>query len=392
MLAAIGPTFITAALMFGPGSITLASTAGSRFGYQLLWVPIVATVLMIVFCDLAVRIGLGSGLGTHEVFRKRFGPVLAVVAALTAFLVCSSFQAGNSMGTGIAASIALPGDTRWYAVAFTLLGVAMVWARKFYPLLESTMTWVVVVMLAIFVVTMIVSKPSVGAIAAGLIPSLPAGSQAVVVAMVATTFSVVGAMFQIQLAKQKGWTRENYAMARSGVVAGILILGLLSLLVMVTAASVLRPAGVTVTSPADLAGVLRPIAGDWAAWLFAIGLWGAAFTSMIGNGTIGGSMLSAAFGWGQSMDTTRVKAAITFVLLLGGLVAVMFGKVPLELITTAQAATIFGVPIIGVMMLVLARSRLLGNLRTSWPQFAVCCLGVAFLVYLAFTYAKGLLA
>ena len=44
------------------------------------------------------------------------------------------------------------------------------------------------------------------------------------------------------------------------------------------------------------------------------------------------------------------------------------------------------------MMLVLARSRLLGNLRTSWPQFAVCCLGVAFLVYLAFTYAKGLLA
>ncbi|WP_109473883.1 Nramp family divalent metal transporter [Ornithinimicrobium cavernae] len=392
VLGALGPTVITAALMFGPGSITLASTAGALYGYQLLWVPVVATILMIVFCDLAVRIGLGAAMGADEVLRHRFGAPLAVLAALSAALVCSSFQAGNSIGTGIAAGIAVPGDIRIYAGIFTALGIGMVWLPRFYTALERLMTWIVGVMLVVFIITMVAATPDLGGILGGLVPSVPSAGVAIVVGITATTFSVVGALFQIQLVREKGWTAEDYPTARLGVVAGITILGLLSVIVMITAAAVLHPVGHVVQSPADLAEMMRPVAGTWAAVLFAVGLWGAAFSSLVGNATIGGGMLSAVFGWGQEVNATRVKSCITVVMAVGGVVAMIFGSVPLELITTAQAVTIFGVPLIGVLLVILGRSSVIRQFRVGTTQWVLSIIGVVFLLYLASTYVQKLLA
>src|SRR5690625_6166961 len=52
----LGPGFITAALVFGPGSLTLASTLGADYGYTFLWVIVVATVFMMVFTNMSIRI------------------------------------------------------------------------------------------------------------------------------------------------------------------------------------------------------------------------------------------------------------------------------------------------------------------------------------------------
>lgn len=121
-------------------------------------------------------------------------------------------------------------------------------------------------------------------------------------------------------------------------------------------------------------------------------LWGAAFTSLVGNGTIGGSMLSAVFGWGQELGSRRVKACISVVMVLGGIVAAVFGRVPLELITTAQATTVLGVPLIGALLLLLAMDgKRLGSLKLDPVRLVVCGFGLAFLIVLATSYAGALL-
>ena len=388
----LGPAFVTAALVFGPGSITLASSMGATFAYDLIWAPVLATVLMLCFVDLSVRIGLTTDVGPVATVSRRLGRVVGVLVGIGAFLVAASFQAGNSVGTGAAGTVLLGGSTAVYAAVFTVLAVGFLWLPSFYRHLERTMIAIILLMLAIFVLTAVVARPDLGEMLAGLVPSFPDGSAALVVGVVATTFSVVGAFYQIQLVREKGWGPGDYATARRDAVVGTVILGLLSVVMMVAAAAVLNPAGANVTSPADMAGVLEPTVGRWASILFALGLWAAAFSSLVGNSTIGGSMLAGALGIERGgLASTRVKVCITVVMVLGGVVAVVFGGIPVQLIMTAQAVTILVVPLIGVALVVLARHRDRGALAIGTPQLVLAAVGVLFLLLLAINYVRNLL-
>lgn len=389
----LGPAFVTAALVFGPGSIATASSLGAGFAYDLVWVPILATILMLCFVNLSVRIGLTSDSGAIGVVRAKLGRVVAVIVGIGAFLVTASFQAGNSAGTGAASNVLLGGNPALFATLFTLAAIGFLWLPRFYRNLERVMVAIVLVMLVIFILTAVVAQPDLGRLAAGLVPSLPTGSSALVVGAAATTFSVVGAFYQIQLVQEKGWGAGDFRTARRDAALGSIILGALSLVIMVAAAAVLNPAGMSVQTPADMAIILEPTMGRWAAVLFALGLWAAAFSSLIGNSTIGGTMLAGAFGIEKGgLASARVKVCITAVMVLGGVVAVIFSGVPVELIITAQAVTIFVVPLIGAVLVILARSRDRGALRIGVGQLVLAVFGVGFLVLLAISYIEGLLS
>lgn len=389
LFASIGPAFITAALVFGPGSIATASSMGASFAYELLWVPVIATILMLCFVNIGVRIGLTTDKSMLGTIAHRLTGIVAVVVGIGSFLVVTSFQAGNSAGTGAAGQLMFGGDPRLYAVIFTAIGLLFVWVPRFYPALEKVMVVIIVVLLVAMITTAVVAQPDPGAIMAGLVPSIPDGSIALVVGLAATTFSVVGALYQIQLVREKGWTASDFKAARRDAVIGTIILGLLSAVIMVAAAATLNPAGIEATSPAALAQILEPI-GSWAVVLFAIGLWCAAFSSLLGNSTIGGTMLAGVFKIdGGGLSSAPVKACISVVIVLGGVVAAVFGGIPIQLIITAQAVTILAVPLIGVVMVILARHRDRGELRIGTAQLILAIAGIAFLLFLAFNYLKN---
>jgi Mn2+/Fe2+ NRAMP family transporter len=141
-----------------------------------------------------------------------------------------------------------------------------------------------------------------------------------------------------------------------------------------------------------MAAILEPTIGGWASGLFAVGLWAAAFSSLIGNSTIGGHMIAGALDMESGgLSSVRVKACITVVMVIGGVVAVAFGGIPVQLIVTAQAVTIFVVPLVGIVLVALARHPDRGRLRLGVAQTVLACAGVAFLLVLALTYLGNLL-
>ncbi len=388
--SSIGPAFITAALVFGPGSIATASAMGASFGYELIWVPVIATILMLCFVNIGVRIGLTTDKSILGTVAHRLTGIVAIIVGLGSFLVVTSFQAGNSAGTGAAGQLLFGGDPRFFAVLFTVIGLIFVWIPKFYPALEKLMVVVIIVLLVAMITTAVVSKPDLGAVVGGLVPSIPDGSIPLIVGLAATTFSIVGALYQIQLVREKGWTSGDFKLARRDAVLGTLILGALSTVIMIAAAATLNPAGIEANSPAALAQILEPI-GSWAVWLFAIGLWAAAFSSLLGNSTIGGSMLAGVFKIdGGGLASAPVKACISLVIVLGGVIATVFGGIPIQLIITAQAVTIIVVPLIGAVMVFLGRHRDRGALRIKTPQLVLALFGLAFLLFLAGSYVVKL--
>lgn len=99
-LKKIGPALVIAAVVLGPGSITLSTIAGSMYGYRLLWVLLVGTVFMISYTLMSARIGLVTRQFLFSVARRKYGNVVSVIGGVTGFLAIVAFQAGNNAAVG----------------------------------------------------------------------------------------------------------------------------------------------------------------------------------------------------------------------------------------------------------------------------------------------------
>ncbi len=350
----IGPGIITAALVFGPGSLTVNTKLGATYGYNLIWVLIITTILMISYTRLSARIGITQERSLMEEIRIRYGKVWTVILGLGIFCITAAFQAGNAIGAGIAFAELFEMSSVPWILFFSTIAIFLLFFKSFYAILEKIMIVLVLVMLLAFFLTLLLTRPNLSDILNGLLPSLPDGSELLVIALVASSFSIVGAFYQAYLVQEKGWQPGDLIRAQSESRNGIIILGLLSGMVMMCAASVLYGQQINVSSASDLGLALEPLLGRQTTVVFMIGFFAASFSSLIGNATIGGTILSDALGLGKKLQSKSVRAMIILVIIMGSTVAILFGRLPLELIVFAQAITIIIAPAAAIFLLLLA--------------------------------------
>lgn len=387
----LGPALITSALVVGPGSLTLASKIGAIYGYQLIWILIVTVIFMMIYTEISMRIGLASNLTFIQLINQKWGKFGGILIGVGAFLVTTSFQAGNSIGVGVAFSVITGLNTQLLIVLLTILGIILLFSKNFYNLLENVMIGLIALMLLSFIITTVLVKPSVASIASGFIPTIPEGSLGLIIALTATSFSIVGAAYQSYLVKEKGWSIKDVNEGAKESYFGIFLLGLITLLVMIVGAAVLKPAGIMVDSVNEMGLTLEPLFGSWATIVFMFGLFGAAFSSLIGNATIGGAMLSDGVGFGNSLKDIRVKLMIIAVMLFGSIVALIFGGAPVNMIVFAQAITIVVVPFIAIALLVVANDKeIMGELKNTTTKNVIAIIGLIVLILLAFNNVKNI--
>ena len=165
---------------------------------------------------------------------------------------------------------------------------------------------------------------------------------------------------------------------------GIILLGVMSAVVIICAGSVLHPKGIKVSSAGEMSGALEPLFGSYAANLFLAGLFGASFSSLVGNATVGGSLLGDSLGIGSKLNDVSVKGLIALVMVAGATIALAFGKLPLELIIFAQSVTIFLVPLIGFALYAIANDeKIMGKRVNNRFQKISGALGLILLSVLA---------
>ena len=379
-LSLLGPAFITSALVLGPGSLTLSSKIGAIYGMQLIWVLAVVVFFMMIYTEMSTRIGLATKESFIQVMKSKWGKPASLLIGLGAFLVTASFQAGNALGSGLAISTITGFSSTFWIAAITLLGMALLFAKNFYKILEKLMLGLVLVMLVSFVITLILTKPSITEIFSGFVPIIPDGSLPLIIALTATSFSIVGAAYQSYLVQEKGWTLQQNSSSIKETYWGIFILGFISMMIMICAAAILKPQSIVVNSVSEMGLALEPLYGNWATILFMVGLFGASFSSQMGNATIGGSMLADGLGLGSKLSSKAVKGLILLVMAFGSLIGIIFGAAPINMIIFAQAITIVIVPFIAIALLVVANDeKIMGSLKnTLWKNI----FGIAGLIVL----------
>jgi len=366
-LVSLGPGIVTAAIVFGPSKITITSKMGAMYGYSLLWVVVLAVFFMIVFTSISSRIGLASEVSLLGTIRNQYGKWVASLMGIGVFLVAASFQAGNSIGVGISVGEATGTPPARWIILFNLIAIGLLFFRNFYRTLERLVITIVTLMLFSFLTTMFLAKPDISGIVHGFIPSIPVGSGGLLIAFFASCFSIVGAFYQSYLIQARKRISPNLKLDPGKGLAGMIILGIMSSVLMICGAAVLNKQGLPVNKASDMARALEPLFGHSASQLFLIGLFGSSFSSLVGNATIGGSLIADGFGHGSQLDSRIVKALIAFVMIIGAVVAIGYEKPPLELIIFAQSVTIFLVPFIGAAMYMLSNKRSLMGEYVNTP-------------------------
>ena len=351
----LGPGLLVAAAFIGPGTIVTASRAGASYGATLLWAVVFSAVATAVLQEMAARVGLVTRKGLSEAIRESFSkPSLRFLSlglvALAITFGNAAYETGNLLGASLGLEILSGLSPKLWAfviavVAFTLL------ASGTYRLIQRVLVGLVVFMSFVFLVTAILSKPSLGELARGLVPSVPPGSLLTILALIGTTVVPYNLFLHASTVQEK-WpqtrpTGEALTESRFDTALSVGLGGLVTIAVLVNA------------TPLSEVSSLDP----WGRRLFGLGLFAAGLTSAITAPLAAAYATSGAFGWERDLSSLRFRAVWSFVIVTG-FVLTLAGGSPTEAIVLAQAANGLLLPLIAVFLLFVVNDpKLMGAFR-----------------------------
>jgi len=389
-----GPSLILVAGVLGPGSLAVSSKAGATMGYSVLWVVVIAFIMMALFARLGRIIGTLSDDTIMEIARKKYGgKTTGIILGIAGFVVTMGFQTGNNVGIGLAMSAIFGGSMGLWAVVFTSVVLILIWWKSnVYNIVEKVMTGLVLLMIISFFANLFAIDIDVKELAKGFIPSKPA-IFVLVIAMSATTFSVISAIIQIYLVKDKKWTRETLKENLKGSTIGVVILAAISGVIIITSAAVLKPRGIVPTSAVEMGLQLEPLLGATSKWLFLFGLFSASFSSFVVNAFSGGLLLADGFKLGKSYNNKYVKIFASALMILSTIIVLFINENPIELLVIAQASTAVIVPIFALLIIVLANNKkLMGEYRISKVENAIGIAAIFWVFYLSYSQIMSFIA
>lgn len=386
LLTAIGPGFIIASVVLGPGSITVSSRIGATYGYSLLWVLIAAGLAMGMFTFMASRFGVTHDKSILQSVAENYGRWFAVLIGVSSFIMATSFQFGNNLGVATAMQSLTGISESVWPLFFTGFAVILVFfAKGLYKILEKLMMILVMTMICAFLLNLIFTKPNLINAAKGFVPSIPANGMEELAALVATTFVLHVAIYQSYLVQNKGWTIKNLQQGFRDTVTSIIMLGGITMMIIMTSAAALKPRGIMIADAADMAMQLEALFGPFAKVIFSVGLWAAAFSSLTVNAVVGGGLMSDGLGLGRSMEDKAAKFFTILSMLIGMVIAVFFKGNIVHALVLAQASTLFAVPAVAIGLFLISNNKnVMAKQANTWKQNIIAVFGLILILLMVY--------
>lgn len=369
-LMSIGPGMLIVGSFIGPGTVTSATRAGANYGYSLFWCVIFSVIAVIVLQGMASRLGIVTQRGLSENLVESFKSTPALQKLLCGVVAVSiaiggfAYMAGDLTGTAIGLSALTGISSRIIAPLWGICILLIVsFAREAVKFLEKLLGICVFVMSVVFVITMIVVKPDLGAVVSGIIPKVPDGGLLYCVSLIGTTV-VPYNLFLHAASSAKTWHKpEELELARFSTNFSMIIGGVVTGSILITSATVMQ--GMTVSNAMDMAAQLEPTLGEYAVPFMAIGLIAAGVSSAVCTPLGVSYVFAGLFGWETNSSDKRYTITNTAVLVTG-IVLAAIGWDPLALIIAAQAVNGVLLPVsVGVVIYLTCRKSVMGENKNT---------------------------
>jgi len=315
MFSIVGPGIIAANADNDAGGITTYSIVGAHYGTKMLWVLLLITFALAITQEMGVRIGLVTRQGLSGLIRESFG------VKWTAFAMFAMFIANIGTITaefaGIAAAFSLIGIDKFLAVPLAAL---IVWLILYKGSFKTTQK-IFLIFSAFYIVYIIngfVIKPDFGRAALDMFtPTLEFSIPFLItmIALIGTTITPWGQFFIQSYVVDKGLHIKDYKAEKTEVYIGAFLTDIVSFFIIISTAATLFANGIHITDAKDAAIALQPLAGSWATYLFAFGLFAASMLGAFILPSTTGYSICEAFGWESGFNTTWKNGKFFYIII-----------------------------------------------------------------------------
>jgi NRAMP (natural resistance-associated macrophage protein)-like metal ion transporter len=376
--AVVGPGFITANVDNDAGGILTYSSAGAQFGYLLLWTMIPITIALIVVQEMCARMGAVTGKGLSDLIREEFG--LRITFLMMLGILITNFGNVVTEFIGIATSLELFGWPRIYTVPVCAVIVWLIVVKGQYKSVEK-----VFLAASFFYITYIfagvLAHPAWKEAAIATIkPPDPKAFRDqtylyMVIGVVGTTIAPWMQFYLQSSIVEKGVTRRQYKASMLDVVTGCIFTDVVAWFIIVACAATLWIHGFrNITYAADAAAALKPLAGQYAYILFAVGLFNASLfaASILPLSTAYTVCEGLGFesGVGQKFGEAPFFYWLYTVLIVAGGTIVLIPGLPLvKIAVLSQVVNGIVLPFVLIFMLLLINKKELMGEYVNKPLF-----------------------
>lgn len=413
-LSRLGPGLITGAADDDPSGIGTHSQVGAEFGYSLAWTFVLSFPLMVVIQEVAAEIGRVTGRGIAANVRRHYPrPLLVMIVGLV--LVANIINLGADLSAmGAALQLLTGGNAAVFTLAFGAVCVALEVLMP-YDRYANILKWATLSLFTYVAVVMVAGVPWGRALKGLVVPeiSLTPAYATALVAILGTTISPY--LFFWQAAQEIEEERRHHVKPlyltpaaagpefrriRVDTLTGMAFSSLISLAIVYATAATLHATGITnIETSSQAAEALRPVAGDLAFAMFALGIIG---TGLLAVPVLAGSAAYAVtemMGRGGSLASKPMRAKFFYGVIaattLAGVLTNAVGIDPAKALYWAAVVNgVLAAPLMAVMMLIVRNTKAMGELvlsrrSTVWGWGATAVMAAATVVFFWFVFRSA---
>lgn len=398
----IGPGLVTGASDDDPSGIATYSQAGAAYGLSTLWTAIVAFPLMAAIQHMCARIGLVTAQGLTGTLKKHYPRPVLYLMLLFSFPAIVMNIGADIAGMGAVGNLLFPAiDASFFSVFFTILLLGLIIYLP-YLKIAAILKYLCIVMLVYFVVPFLYHQDFKEIVKATFIPTIQFDKEflAILVGILGTTISPYLFFWQAAVEVEEMKHKKKYLVVNKKIISemkqdvdfGMTFSGLVMYFIILTTGTVLFKAGIHQIDTVEQAALaLKPLAGEMAYLLFAVGVIG---TGLIAVPVLSGSLsyiFTETFGWEQGLDKKFHEAKGFYVIigisLLLGLSMNYIGISPIQsLIYTAILYGLTAPVLIAIILHISNNKKIMGENVNSLMDNVLG--GLAFFIM---TVAAGML-
>ncbi|MBL0013191.1 MAG: divalent metal cation transporter [Flavobacterium sp.] len=404
----LGPGLITGASDDDPSGIATYSQAGAGFGLSTLWTALIAFPLMASIQQMCARIGLVTEQGLTGTLKKHYPKPVLYLMLLFSFPAIVMNIGADIAGMGAVGNLLFPKiEATYFSVVFTVILLILIIYLP-YQRIAAILKYLCIVLLVYLIVPFLYHQDWLLILKSTFVPTIHFDKEfmGILVGILGTTISPYLFFWQASMEVEEMKHKKNHLMVNKKIINemkqdvdfGMSFSGLVMFFIILTTGTVLYQGGVRqIDTVEQAAQALKPLAGNLAYLLFAIGVIG---TGLLAIPVLSGSLsyiITETFGWEQGLDKKFHEAKAFYIViaisLVLGLSLNYIGISPIKaLIYTAILYGITAPVLIAIILHVSNNKSVMGrftNSRTSnilgFLALIIMSLAAAVLIYLQFT-------
>lgn len=375
-LSFLGPGFLVTVGFIDPGNWATNIEGGSRFGYQLLWVITLSTLMLIVIQGMAARLGIATGKSLAVNIRERFSPGVSAFLGLTIVLACVATDVAELVGGAIGFKL-LVGLPLWAGALLTvLIEIVLIVSQRYHRLEAIIMAFLGVVGLCYLVEVWIVKPDWASVLPAMVVPQVDRGSIYVAMAILGAVVMPHNIFLHSNVIHSRDWGStedeklELLRFEKLDTTVAMVLGWLVNSAMIVVAAAVFFRNGVEVTSIEQASATLVPLAGPLAGLLFAVALVFAGIGSSVTSSMAEVNVITGFLGRPEDTRTPLYRVAV-FVTAIPSFLLILSSLDTFRILIFSQVVLSVQLPFTLIPLLLLCRDReRMGRLASGPLEFA----------------------